>query len=428
MNTKILIPAVAAVFSASSLAIASGDSPGQRYFSPMLGYVVADDERVADDGAAIQLGIGQVISDAWNFELNISADQMDLTNGADEYQQHGVGVEGLYFFSRGTRFSPYGLIGVGGLRTELAGNVNSGIMASVGAGVITGLTDGGTALRLEVRNRWDENDESVATEHAFSDWIINVGLAVPFGSAGSKAAIPADTDGDGIADSADRCPATPAGAAVDASGCELVSDSDRDGVSDRLDKCPGTASGTTVRADGCEADADGDGIADSRDRCPGTPANTAVDASGCAPDSDGDGVVDAQDACAGTNKGDAVDDRGCVVLAERVTLKGVNFANNSAKLADSSRTVLDNMADILRKHPRLRIEVAGHTDNTGAAAHNVLLSQQRAEAVRRYLISQGIDGSRMVAKGYGPTKPVTSNATAAERAENRRVELGITGK
>jgi OOP family OmpA-OmpF porin len=183
-----------------------------------------------------------------------------------------------------------------------------------------------------------------------------------------------------------------------------------------------------VDADGCALDADADGVVNAKDRCPGTPAGTAVNASGCERDSDNDGIVDSLDACAGTQKGDVVDDRGCVIIAERVTLKGVTFPNNSATLAATSRIVLDNMAGTLRKHPTLRVEVAGHIDNTGAAAYSVHLSAQRAQAVRQYLIGQGVDAKRMVAKGYGPANPITSNASAAERAENRRVELRVIGR
>jgi OOP family OmpA-OmpF porin len=146
MDIKKLVSAVAAVFSVSSTAIASGDSPGQRYFSPSIAYVIADDERIADDGGAIQLGIGQVISKRWNIELYVSAEELDRTNTAGKYQQQGIGIDGLYFLSRGERFSPYGLVGVGGLRTRIPGNVNAGIMPSVGAGVMTSMTDAGTAL------------------------------------------------------------------------------------------------------------------------------------------------------------------------------------------------------------------------------------------------------------------------------------------
>ncbi len=430
MKKTTLIPAVAAIFSLSSLAIASGDSPGQRYFSPMLGYVVADDERAADNGGAVQLGIGQVISGAWNVELNISADRLDLTNTAGEYRQRGVGIDGLYFFTRGARFSPYGLVGVGGLRTRVAGNVSTGVMASVGAGIMTDFTDASTALRFEVRNRWNDDNKSVASERGYSDWIVNLGFAIPFGNSGSTATISTtskDSDGDGVADNVDRCPATPPATHVDTSGCALITDSDGDGINDMHDKCPGTSKGISVHADGCEADSDGDGVVDSRDRCPGTPAGVAVNTTGCEPDSDGDGVVDAGDACLNTGKGDVVDERGCVVIAQRVILKGVLFRNNSVALAVASHAVLDNMADILRKHPNLRIEVAGHTDNTGSAQHNVRLSRQRAEAVRLYLVSQGVDASRIVSKGYGPANPVTNNATDEGRAENRRVELRIIG-
>jgi hypothetical protein len=138
-----------------------------------------------------------------------------------------------------------------------------------------------------------------------------------------------DSDGDGVADDADKCPDTPEGAEVDADGCEKVvapSDSDGDGVSDDADKCPDTPAGTEVDADGCEkavapTDSDGDGVSDDADKCPDTPAGTKVDAHGCAKpvivsvkpktDTDGDGVPDGDDKCPDTPAGTKVDAKGC---------------------------------------------------------------------------------------------------------------------
>lgn len=141
-------------------------------------------------------------------------------------------------------------------------------------------------------------------------------------------------------------------------------------------------------------------------------------------DSDGDGVLDPADQCPDTPRGTAVDSMGCPRKGS-VTLKGVNFEFNSAKLTSESRPLLDEVASDLTKHPRLKVELEGHTDSVGADAYNLKLSQQRADAVRGYLISQGVAPSQLTAKGYGESKPLVSNAAAEGRAENRRVAMGV---
>ena len=123
------------------------------------------------------------------------------------------------------------------------------------------------------------------------------------------AALPADSDKDGVFDPADRCPDTPMGAIVDAQGCEL--DGDKDGVVDRLDQCPTTPPGRTVNNQGCELDGDGDGVVDALDRCPNTPAGRKVNAQGCELDSDVDGIVNALDLCPNTPPGRTVNAQGC---------------------------------------------------------------------------------------------------------------------
>ena len=203
---------------------------------------------------------------------------------------------------------------------------------------------------------------------------------------------PADGDGDGVPDNADRCPGTPAGAKVDAQGCEP--DGDRDGVVDRLDKCPGTVAGAKVDGQGCELDGDRDGVVDRLDACPGSKPGARVDARGCE-------------------------------IAEVTTLKGVNFATNSATLTAASMAILDETAASLARNPELKAEVAGHTDNRGAAARNRVLSQQRAESVMRYLVSKGVNAANLTARGYGPDQPVADNRTEQGRTANRRVELRL---
>lgn len=172
------------------------------------------------------------------------------------------------------------------------------------------------------------------------------------------------------------------------------------------------------------ADSDGDGVPNSRDRCPGTPAGARVDANGCELDSDGDGVVDRLDRCPGTKPGAKVDANGCEI-PEIVTLKGVNFATNSATLTPGSSAILDDVAAALAKRGDVRVEVAGHTDSSGSAARNLTLSQQRADSVMRYLVSRGVSTANLTARGYGKDSPIADNKTASGRAANRRVELRI---
>jgi outer membrane protein OmpA-like peptidoglycan-associated protein len=249
----------------------------------------------------------------------------------------------------------------------------------------------------------------------------------PPGAQTDRLGCPVDSDGDAVPDGIDQCPATPTGAAIDARGCP--SDADNDRVPDGVDQCPNTASGATVDATGCPVDSDRDGVADGLDRCPGTPAGTEVDESGCqrTRDTDGDTVDDSRDRCPGTAPNTKVDAAGCPILftAERpaVVLQGVTFEVGRSALRTDSYTVLDIVAASLVANPEIVIEVGGHTDNTGSAATNLRLSQARADAVRTYLASKGVQPERMSARGYGPAQPIAPNTTAAGRAQNRRVEL-----
>ena len=258
----------------------------------------------------------------------------------------------------------------------------------------------------------------------------------PRGAIVDATGCPLDADGDGVYDGIDKCPDTPKGVKVDASGCPL--DSDGDGVADYLDKCPSTPRNVKVDKDGCPVDGDGDGVPDYLDKCPGTPKGVRVDRDGCPPDSDGDGVSDYLDKCPDTPRGVKVDSSGCPLAPpppahttepifkagkKSLVLEGVNFEYDKAKLTAESEVVLDRVAASLVDWSDVNVEIAGHTDSRGADAYNMKLSQARADAVRDYLASKGVAASRMTTKGYGETTPIADNKTDAGRAKNRRVEL-----
>jgi flagellar motor protein MotB len=107
-----------------------------------------------------------------------------------------------------------------------------------------------------------------------------------------------------------------------------------------------------------------------------------------------------------------------------ISFPGVNFAVGSPEITDEFARVLDGVAQLINEHPEIQLlEVQGHTDNTGTDAINIPLSKARSESVKNYLISRGVDGSRLEANGYASTKPVASNATPEGRFQNRRVDI-----
>lgn len=231
-----------------------------------------------------------------------------------------------------------------------------------------------------------------------------------------------DRDGDGIVDSLDACPDQAGTAALQ--GCP---DRDNDGIADKDDKCPDVAG--LAKYNGCPIpDTDKDGINDEEDKCPDVAGVARYQ--GCpVPDTDGDGVNDEEDKC--PNEAGPASNFGCpvidVVVVEKVNkaAQSIYFATGSAKLLAKSYPALKSVVQVLNDNPSYKIDINGHTDNTGGTELNQKLSENRAASVKQYLIQNNIDESRITATGYGETQPIADNKTSAGRAKNRRVEMKL---
>lgn len=356
--------------------------------------MLTDSARDADDGLGVQLTLGvPTASGSGAVELRYTDVGYDSAGNSGDSQSalfvdyvrdFGVIGRGGDGFLRGIK--PFVSAGLGFIHEDVTGDKHLHFGASLGGGVLLPLGFHGWAARLDARVVPQANNESVPAENSLIDYHVTLGLQVPMTLFFDK-------------------PVTLAPA----------------------EDCPVEVVGENGRAD-CRADSDGDGVEDRADACPGTPEGTAVDRRGCTKvsnDTDGDGVLNAQDRCPGTQADLKVDATGCVV-AQNTALRGVTFDPNSAHLTAEGRAVLDSVTSTLKGQEALKVEIAGHTDSIGSEAYNMLLSQQRAEAVRAYLVEKGVADERMSAVGYGELEPVETNESDEGRMANRRVEFRIS--
>ncbi|HET6371846.1 MAG TPA: OmpA family protein [Candidatus Polarisedimenticolia bacterium] len=457
---KVLTILAAALFVAAP-AIAGRGEKGDWEFGPYAGFGVLDDygDLNPDNGPIYGGRVGYFFSPHWSLEGSFQrlTSEIDLGSslGDVDLDIDSIRLNVLYNFRSGESFRPFVTAGLGSEKADVEDFGDSkDIGFNAGGGLRWYFTD---HFGLRVDGRYvsvDVGEEEV--DQRQSNLEGTVGLLWSFGGGP-----PADSDRDGVPDRKDKCPNTPTGAKVDANGCNI--DSDGDGVPDGIDQCPNTPKGWPVDERGCPKDSDGDGVFDKEDACPNTPKGAKVDATGCPMDSDDDGVVDGLDRCPNTPKGAKVDAYGCPLdgdhdgvfdgldkcpdskprvkvdadgceIVEKapqlfapekksLVLEGVNFETNKADILPESAAILDKVAASLKDWPDVKVEIGGHTDSSGSDAHNLDLSQRRADSVKAYFMARGIDASRLTAKGYGEKKPIADNKTAEGKAKNRRVEL-----
>jgi outer membrane protein OmpA-like peptidoglycan-associated protein len=256
-----------------------------------------------------------------------------------------------------------------------------------------------------------------------------------------------DTDGDGIYDKDDACPEV--AGLKQFNGCP---DTDADGITDASDSCPDVAG--PAELNGCP-DTDSDGIADKDDACP--EVKGLKEFGGC-PDTDGDGTQDKNDKCIDVkgpkenggcpwpdrdadkvlDKDDKCPDvagtaanNGCPEVTEEAIkklndyAKTILFDTGKASFKQQTYPVLQAITAILKEYPNSNFSIEGHTDSDGKDATNQKLSEDRAAAVKGYLMENGIASSRLTSAGYGESKPIDTNKTKAGKANNRRVEVKL---
>ena len=258
-----------------------------------------------------------------------------------------------------------------------------------------------------------------------------------------------DNDQDEVLDIEDRCPLIPEDidGFEDEDGCPDP-DNDGDGFEDKVDKCPNEPETVNnwLDKDGCPdeiPDTDGDGLKDPDDKCPAEPEDKDgfEDEDGCPdPDNDQDRIPDVTDKCpmGPETYNDFEDEDGCpdtkttkpvlvkVTKKKIEILEKVFFKTNKAVIKPESYDVLNQVAEVMVRFKYIKkIRVEGHTDDRGRDSYNLKLSQKRADAVREYLVNQGVEPERLESMGYGETVPIDDNKTKDGRANNRRVEFTI---
>ncbi|MEO9894137.1 OmpA family protein [Aurantibacter sp.] len=349
------------------------------------------------------VAVSKSIGDGFSIGARGSLNKISKWGDEDVADLSYYGLDGTikYNFLKETVIDPF--VEVGGGYTWID---------EVGAGTVNG------SIGL---NFWftDNIGLSVQTvyKHAFEDYLSThfqhlAGIKVKFGGT--------DTDGDGIYDKDDACPEV---AGLEAfNGCP---DADGDGIEDSKDSCPNEAGSKEMN--GCP-DADGDGVADKDDECPNEAG--PAENKGCPwADKDGDSVLDKDDQCpdvAGT-----VANAGCPEVTEEVQkqlndyAKTILFATGKSSLSPETTSVFVDIIRILGEYPNSKFTVEGHTDSVGGEKTNQALSEKRANAVRDFLIAEGIASDRLTAIGYGESKPIASNNTRSGRKENRRTEINL---
>jgi OOP family OmpA-OmpF porin len=374
---------------------------GSFSFTPFAGFYVFEGNQNLKNSPIVGLRAG------YNFTKNIGLEgyfsylqtEIQDENHWKPWQDiYSYGIEGLYHFMPEGRFVPFIAIGIGGIHYSEGFNYeddygdrfeSNKFSVDYGAGVKLFLTDN-IALRADVRHVIAMNakgpDHDNIYNDVYNDFLATFGINFAFGGAQKQ-----------VVEARVEEPPSPV---------EVVVDSDNDGIPDKLDKCPDTPAGVNVDKDGCPLDSDKDGVADYLDKCPDTPVGVSVDKDGCPIK-------------------EVVVAKPVIIEKGRQTLN-VKFDFDKSIIKEGYYKDIDDLVEVMKQYPDLKIVIEGHTDSVGTTAYNQKLSQERAHAVKKYMVEKsGIDAKRIIAEGFGQEQPIDSNATKEGRRKNRRVEAAV---
>ncbi len=387
MKHRSSVLAVSAFFAtAASLTATAQDSGADKryYISPMGSFVFQDTNRGLQSGYGGTLAIGKKMTNGLNLEITGYYTTAKPDTGSEANAQFysiggGVMITPIsslpWLYVPLTVYSNWGKQQPGIVKDYRSTVFDSGLGLLIPIGFFdgNGFMPDGTSVRFDARYRYDQHGEphlGKGGEDSFYDVALNLGFLVPLthtAKAVTEAPPPAPEVVETVA----------------------PADADSDGVPDDLDQCPETPAGTTVDEKGC-------------------PVPTA------APEGE----------CAVPGPGQQANLKGCKE-GQAVVLSGVNFENGKATLTGPAKIILDSVADAMKASPDTKVEIGGHTDNSGSDASNQSLSERRANAVKTYLVDRGVDAARMGTKGYGESQPLVANETPEGREQNRRVEFKV---
>ena len=410
-----------------------------------LGTADFDDALSPENSFILGLRLGYAVHPMFSIESEVGFLPGKVRDTDSELLAVAARLHGLvHFFPIKAKLRPFALLGGGfmygkaseeGVFVGEMDDDDTDLMFHAGAGVKYRMGES-WGVRLDLRLLLPPSSDSDSVALDFEGLI---GLYTTFPQK-SVPPPPKDSDGDGLVDNQDKCPqeAEDKDGFQDDDGCP-DNDNDGDGVADDSDQCALEAEDKDEfqDEDGCpDGDNDNDGVGDADDRCRNEAEDKDgfQDEDGCPDnDNDGDGVPDASDKCPTEveTKNGYEDDDGCPdTIPKQVkrftgVIRGITFEVNQAIIRAASYRKLDQAVKVLQEFPKLRLEISGHTDNRGKAGYNRELSLKRAQAVKDYLSSKGVDASRLEVKGYGPDQPIATNKNAAGRARNRRVEFKL---
>jgi Outer membrane protein and related peptidoglycan-associated (lipo)proteins len=349
------------------------------YVGALGQFQIPDGARDSSNGYGARLLFGYPLKP---FHLKHSALELSIwglqrkrdIDGKHDYQQgvfldyvHDFGLFGWPAQYGAPRFKPFLLGGAGAIREDVRGTRSYHPGVDVGGGAIVPLPFWGASVRAEARVIGQQNSTTVPGNDFLVDYSFGLGFEIPL-TPFFPTSLPAQP--------APEPPAQPV---------KVV---------------------PLARGNSCSTDTDGDGVPDCRDQCPGTPAGMAVDSHGCP-------------------TGAMKSEQSSSASSQQLSLPLIQFASNSAKLSDNAQSELKSLANGLSSHPNTRLQIDGFTDSSGNETMNRRLSQQRAIAVRDFLVAHGVATARMVVLGKDSAHPIASNSSAAGRAANRRVQFEV---